>query len=70
MYKKVEMNVLKECGHYLKMTSSERIELSIDPGTWNPMDEDMVSGSDPIKFHSRRNLIKKILPLLKKNRVD
>ncbi|KAH0851475.1 LOW QUALITY PROTEIN: hypothetical protein HID58_094724 [Brassica napus] len=26
---------------YLKMTSSERIELSIDPGTWNPMDEDM-----------------------------
>ena len=51
MYKKVEMNVCEECGHYLKMTSSERIELSIDPGTWNPMDEDMVS-ADPIKFHS------------------
>nr|QKK51610.1 carboxytransferase beta subunit [Plagioloba crenulata] len=52
MYKKVEMNVCEECGHYLKMTSSERIELSIDRGTWNPMDEDMVS-ADPIKFHSR-----------------
>nr|VDD22387.1 unnamed protein product [Brassica rapa] len=64
MYKKVEMNVCEECGHYLKMTSSERIELSIDPGTWNPMDEDMVS-ADPIKFHSR-NLIKSVLPLLKK----
>nr|YP_010432894.1 carboxytransferase beta subunit [Subularia monticola]USW06444.1 carboxytransferase beta subunit [Subularia monticola] len=51
MYKKVEMNVCEECGHYLKMTSSARIELSIDPGTWNPMDEDMVS-ADPIKFHS------------------
>ncbi|CAF2380020.1 unnamed protein product, partial [Brassica napus] len=25
------MNVCEECGHYLKMTSSERIELSIDP---------------------------------------
>ncbi|KAK4412191.1 Acetyl-coenzyme A carboxylase carboxyl transferase subunit beta, chloroplastic [Sesamum alatum] len=31
--------------------SSERIEVSIDPGTWDPMDEDMVS-LDPIGFHS------------------
>ena len=31
--------------------SSARIELSIDPGTWDPMDEDMVS-MDPIEFHS------------------
>nr|YP_009896712.1 carboxytransferase beta subunit [Heliophila juncea]QKK43345.1 carboxytransferase beta subunit [Heliophila juncea] len=61
MYKKVEMNVCKECGHYLKMTSSERIELSIDPGTWNPMDEDMVS-ADPIKFHSQEEPYK--------NRID
>nr|QWT71146.1 carboxytransferase beta subunit [Heliophila lactea] len=61
MYKKVEMNVCKECGHYLKMTSSERIELSIDPGTWNPMDEDMVS-ADPIEFHSQEEPYK--------NRID
>ncbi|KAF7800475.1 Acetyl-coenzyme A carboxylase carboxyl transferase subunit beta, chloroplastic [Senna tora] len=33
------------------MSSSDRIELLIDPGTWNPMDEDMVS-MDPIEFHS------------------
>ncbi|KAL2526498.1 acetyl-CoA carboxylase carboxyl transferase subunit beta [Abeliophyllum distichum] len=33
------------------MSSSDRIELSIDPGTWDPMDEDMVS-LDPIGFHS------------------
>ncbi|KAK1264680.1 hypothetical protein QJS04_geneDACA010522 [Acorus gramineus] len=33
------------------MSSSERIELLIDPGTWDPMDEDMVS-VDPIGFHS------------------
>nr|YP_009230746.1 acetyl-CoA carboxylase beta subunit [Ionopsidium acaule]CRN13480.1 acetyl-CoA carboxylase beta subunit [Ionopsidium acaule] len=58
MYKKVEMNVCEECGHYLKMTSSERIELSIDPGTWNPMDEDMVS-ADPIKFHLKEEPYKK-----------
>nr|YP_009895757.1 carboxytransferase beta subunit [Erysimum bicolor]YP_009896017.1 carboxytransferase beta subunit [Erysimum odoratum]YP_010323505.1 carboxytransferase beta subunit [Erysimum wardii]YP_010896377.1 carboxytransferase beta subunit [Erysimum flavum]YP_010896464.1 carboxytransferase beta subunit [Erysimum hieraciifolium]YP_010896550.1 acetyl-CoA carboxylase carboxyltransferase beta subunit [Erysimum quadrangulum]YP_010896637.1 carboxytransferase beta subunit [Erysimum siliculosum]YP_010896724.1 len=58
MYKKAEMNVCEECGHYLKITSSERIELSIDPGTWNPMDEDMVS-ADPIKFHSKEEPYKK-----------
>nr|WJZ21842.1 acetyl-CoA carboxylase beta subunit [Lepidium draba] len=61
MYKKVKMNVCEQCGHYLKMSSSERIELSIDPGTWNPMDEDMVS-ADPIKFHSREEPYK--------NRID
>ncbi|KAB5537840.1 hypothetical protein DKX38_015373 [Salix brachista] len=33
------------------MSSSDRIELSIDPGTWDPMDEDMFS-LDPIDFHS------------------
>ena len=61
MYKKVKMNVCEQCGHYLKMSSSERIELSIDPGTWNPMDEDMVS-ADPIKFHSKEEPYK--------NRID
>nr|TKS13868.1 acetyl-CoA carboxylase beta subunit [Populus alba] len=33
------------------MSSSDRIELSIDPGTWDPMDEEMFS-LDPIDFHS------------------
>ncbi|PHU00566.1 Acetyl-coenzyme A carboxylase carboxyl transferase subunit beta, chloroplastic [Capsicum chinense] len=33
------------------MSSSDRIELLVDPGTWDPMDEDMVS-LDPIEFHS------------------
>nr|YP_010993739.1 acetyl-CoA carboxylase subunit beta [Viburnum acerifolium]WOZ11098.1 acetyl-CoA carboxylase subunit beta [Viburnum acerifolium]WRY69999.1 acetyl-CoA carboxylase subunit beta [Viburnum acerifolium] len=53
-YKKIlksKMNICEECGYHLKMSSSERIELSIDPGTWDPMDEDMVS-LDPIQFHS------------------
>nr|YP_010513386.1 acetyl-CoA carboxylase beta subunit [Clitoria mariana]UXL84957.1 acetyl-CoA carboxylase beta subunit [Clitoria mariana] len=53
-YKKIlksKMNICEHCGYHLKMSSSDRIELSIDPGTWNPMDEDMVS-LDPIDFHS------------------
>nr|UCS08893.1 acetyl-CoA carboxylase carboxyltransferase beta subunit [Bischofia polycarpa] len=48
---KPRMNICEQCGYHLKMSSSDRIELSIDPGTWDPMDEDMVS-LDPIEFHS------------------
>nr|YP_009575095.1 acetyl-CoA carboxylase subunit beta [Aristolochia tagala]QBI76576.1 acetyl-CoA carboxylase subunit beta [Aristolochia tagala] len=47
-----KMNICEECGFHLKMGSSDRIELSIDPGTWEPMDEDMIS-IDPIEFHSK-----------------
>nr|YP_010991518.1 acetyl-CoA carboxylase carboxyltransferase beta subunit [Oberonia integerrima]WOX61884.1 acetyl-CoA carboxylase carboxyltransferase beta subunit [Oberonia integerrima] len=45
------MNICEYCGYHLKMNSSDRIELFIDPGTWEPMDEDMVS-MDPIEFNS------------------
>uniref|UniRef100_UPI0030E4FAB1 acetyl-CoA carboxylase carboxyltransferase beta subunit n=1 Tax=Camellia crassicolumna TaxID=1407748 RepID=UPI0030E4FAB1 len=48
---KSKMNICEQCGYHLKMNSSDRIELLIDPGTWDPMDEDMVS-LDPIEFHS------------------
>nr|YP_010163138.1 acetyl-CoA carboxylase beta subunit [Psophocarpus tetragonolobus]QRI60930.1 acetyl-CoA carboxylase beta subunit [Psophocarpus tetragonolobus] len=53
-YKKLfksKLNICEHCGYHLKMNSSDRIELSIDPGTWNPMDEDLIS-LDPIGFHS------------------
>nr|WMQ77148.1 acetyl-CoA carboxylase carboxyltransferase beta subunit [Chiloschista yunnanensis] len=46
-----KMNICEYCRYHLKMSSSDRIELFIDPGTWEPMDEDMVS-IDPIEFHS------------------
>nr|YP_010997073.1 acetyl-CoA carboxylase carboxyltransferase beta subunit [Clethra petelotii]UZS76795.1 acetyl-CoA carboxylase carboxyltransferase beta subunit [Clethra petelotii] len=48
---KSKMNICEQCGYHLKMSSSDRIELLIDPGTWDPMDEDMVS-LDPIEFYS------------------
>uniref|UniRef100_A0A2L1DE27 Acetyl-coenzyme A carboxylase carboxyl transferase subunit beta n=1 Tax=Diospyros vieillardii TaxID=589131 RepID=A0A2L1DE27_9ERIC len=48
---KSKMNICEQCGYHLKMSSSDRIELLIDPGTWDSMDEDMVS-LDPIEFHS------------------
>nr|YP_009407336.1 acetyl-CoA carboxylase beta subunit [Aldrovanda vesiculosa]ASA46326.1 acetyl-CoA carboxylase beta subunit [Aldrovanda vesiculosa] len=48
---KSQLNICEQCKYHLKMSSSERIELLIDPDTWYPMDEDMVS-SDPIEFHS------------------
>nr|YP_009462637.1 acetyl-CoA carboxylase carboxyltransferase beta subunit [Boehmeria umbrosa]AUV64978.1 acetyl-CoA carboxylase carboxyltransferase beta subunit [Boehmeria umbrosa] len=48
---KSKMNICEHCGCHLKMSSLDRIELLIDPGTWDPMDEDMVS-LDPIEFDS------------------
>nr|YP_010625780.1 acetyl-CoA carboxylase subunit beta [Leptadenia pyrotechnica]WBG94540.1 acetyl-CoA carboxylase subunit beta [Leptadenia pyrotechnica] len=53
-YKKyfyTKMYICEHCGWHLKMNSSDRIDLSIDPDTWNPMDEDMVS-IDPIEWDS------------------
>nr|YP_010260186.1 acetyl-CoA carboxylase carboxyltransferase beta subunit [Emblica urinaria]YP_010620556.1 acetyl-CoA carboxylase beta subunit [Phyllanthus niruri]UIX54896.1 acetyl-CoA carboxylase carboxyltransferase beta subunit [Emblica urinaria]WAX37447.1 acetyl-CoA carboxylase beta subunit [Moeroris amara]WAX37701.1 acetyl-CoA carboxylase beta subunit [Phyllanthus niruri] len=58
---KSRMNICEQCGYHLKMSSSDRIELLIDPGTWDPMDEDMVS-LDPIEFHSEEEPYK--------NRID
>lgn len=52
-----KMNVCDYCGYLFKIDSSERIEFLIDSGTWNPMDEDMVS-TDPMKFHSKEELYK------------
>nr|YP_009442240.1 acetyl-CoA carboxylase beta subunit [Iodes cirrhosa]ATN95294.1 acetyl-CoA carboxylase beta subunit [Iodes cirrhosa] len=54
---KSKMNICEQCGYHLKISSSDRIELSIDPGTWDPMDEDMVS-LDPIEFHSEEESYK------------
>nr|YP_009144988.1 acetyl-CoA carboxylase beta subunit [Dieffenbachia seguine]AKJ83444.1 acetyl-CoA carboxylase beta subunit [Dieffenbachia seguine] len=48
---KSKLNICEQCGYHLKMSSSERIELLIDPGTWDPLDENMLS-TDPIEFHS------------------
>nr|YP_010420622.1 acetyl-CoA carboxylase carboxyltransferase beta subunit [Urera baccifera]USG54341.1 acetyl-CoA carboxylase carboxyltransferase beta subunit [Urera baccifera]USG98128.1 acetyl-CoA carboxylase carboxyltransferase beta subunit [Urera baccifera] len=53
-YKKLfksKMNICEHCGCHLKMNSLDRIELLLDPGTWDPMDQDM-SSLDPIEFHS------------------
>nr|WAJ53127.1 acetyl-CoA carboxylase subunit beta [Philotheca difformis subsp. smithiana] len=58
---KSKMYICEQCGFHLKMSSSDRIELSVDPGTWDPMDHDMVS-IDPIEFHSEEEPYK--------NRID
>nr|YP_009571525.1 acetyl-CoA carboxylase carboxyltransferase beta subunit [Mirabilis jalapa]QBC68231.1 acetyl-CoA carboxylase carboxyltransferase beta subunit [Mirabilis jalapa] len=51
------MSICEQGGYHLKMSSSDRIELLIDQGTWNPMDEDMVS-TDPIEFNSEEESYK------------
>lgn len=34
--------ICEECGYHLEMSSTERIELLIEEGTWVPMDEEML----------------------------
>nr|QWQ52692.1 acetyl-CoA carboxylase carboxyltransferase beta subunit [Eryngium planum] len=63
---KSKMNLCEQCGYHLKMSSSDRIELSIDPGTWDPMDEDMVS-LDPIEFHSEEDPYKDRIDYYQRN---
>nr|YP_010361189.1 acetyl-CoA carboxylase carboxyltransferase beta subunit [Cratoxylum sumatranum]YP_010361520.1 acetyl-CoA carboxylase carboxyltransferase beta subunit [Cratoxylum formosum]UNQ86749.1 acetyl-CoA carboxylase carboxyltransferase beta subunit [Cratoxylum sumatranum]UNQ87080.1 acetyl-CoA carboxylase carboxyltransferase beta subunit [Cratoxylum formosum] len=46
---KERMHICEYCDSYLKMSSSERIKLLLDPDTWNPMDQQMRS-LDPIQF--------------------
>nr|QXO03436.1 acetyl-CoA carboxylase subunit beta [Goodyera biflora] len=46
-----KMNICEHCGYHLNMSSSDRIQLFIDPDTWESMDDDMVS-IDPIEFLS------------------
>uniref|UniRef100_A0AAT9USU5 Acetyl-coenzyme A carboxylase carboxyl transferase subunit beta, chloroplastic n=1 Tax=Pallavicinia longispina TaxID=280536 RepID=A0AAT9USU5_9MARC len=41
--------IREECGYHLQMSSTERIELLTDRGTWYPMDEDMIA-RDVLKF--------------------
>nr|YP_010194405.1 acetyl-CoA carboxylase carboxyltransferase beta subunit [Pallavicinia lyellii]QZZ24686.1 acetyl-CoA carboxylase carboxyltransferase beta subunit [Pallavicinia lyellii]QZZ24770.1 acetyl-CoA carboxylase carboxyltransferase beta subunit [Pallavicinia lyellii] len=41
--------IREECGYHLQMSSTERIELLTDRGTWHPMDEDMIA-RDVLKF--------------------
>nr|UCS40744.1 acetyl-CoA carboxylase carboxyltransferase beta subunit [Astragalus nuttallianus var. imperfectus] len=48
---KSRMDTCEHCGYHFKMSSSDRIELLIDPDTWNPMDEYMAS-VDPIEWDS------------------
>nr|YP_009581207.1 acetyl-CoA carboxylase carboxyltransferase beta subunit [Consolida ajacis]YP_009763478.1 acetyl-CoA carboxylase beta subunit [Consolida orientalis]QBK49189.1 acetyl-CoA carboxylase carboxyltransferase beta subunit [Consolida ajacis]QIS63741.1 acetyl-CoA carboxylase beta subunit [Consolida orientalis] len=62
---RLNLNICEQCGYHLKMRSSERIELLIDPDTWDPMDEDMIS-VDPIKFHSAEEPYKNRIDLYQK----
>lgn len=39
---KQNQRICEECGYHLEMSSTERIELFIDPGTWEPMNENML----------------------------
>jgi len=64
---KQNKSICEECGYHLQIGSTERIELLIDRGTWQPMDEDMVA-RDFSNF-LMKILIKVVLFFIKKELV-
>jgi acetyl-CoA carboxylase carboxyl transferase beta subunit len=51
---KSQLHICEQCEYHFKMSSSERIDLFIDPNTWYPMNEAIIS-RDPIEFHSEED---------------
>ncbi len=50
---KANQMVCLECNHHFRVYSDERIFQLIDPDTWSPMDEDLIS-CDPLQFRDRK----------------
>nr|AIS35818.1 acetyl-CoA carboxylase carboxyltransferase beta subunit [Epipogium roseum] len=51
---KEKFYICEYCGYHLKMSSSDRIDLFFDAGTWNSLFEDIIS-IDPIEFNSNED---------------
>nr|YP_010574275.1 acetyl-CoA carboxylase beta subunit [Zostera muelleri]UZH94286.1 acetyl-CoA carboxylase beta subunit [Zostera muelleri]WNV62022.1 acetyl-CoA carboxylase beta subunit [Zostera muelleri] len=51
---KSQIDICEHCGYHFLMSSYDRISLLIDTGTWDPMNEDMIS-RDPLRFHSKKH---------------
>lgn len=47
------------CNYHLKMSSQERVDMMIDPGTWRPMDETL-SPVDPLEFFDLKPYVDRI----------
>ncbi len=46
---KVNFGVCPSCGHHNPMSATERVQMLVDPGSWQALDEDLMSG-DPLGF--------------------
>jgi acetyl-CoA carboxylase carboxyl transferase subunit beta len=47
------LRVCPVCQHHAPMPTAERITASIDPGTWQELDQELRSG-DPLEFHDQK----------------
>jgi len=58
------LQVCPKCDHHFRMTPAERIHLLINPGTFEELDSNIVSG-DPIRFKDKKRYKDRIKSLLK-----
>ncbi|GAQ85768.1 acetyl-CoA carboxylase beta subunit [Klebsormidium nitens] len=57
---KQNKRICDQCGSHLPMSSTERIDLLIDPGTWAPLDENMMS-KDTLGFVDEENYCDRLI---------
>nr|QYB22007.1 acetyl-CoA carboxylase carboxyltransferase beta subunit [Pherosphaera fitzgeraldii]BBB44447.1 acetyl-CoA carboxylase beta subunit [Pherosphaera fitzgeraldii]BBF91021.1 acetyl-CoA carboxylase beta subunit [Pherosphaera fitzgeraldii] len=61
-YLRQNMGICQDCGFPMQMSSSDRIELLLDPGTWFPMDENICTIDVFSEFENLRTEEKMEIP--------
>ena len=56
---KENQRVCLECGYHLQMSSQERIDYFIDPGSWRPLNETL-SPCDPLEFRDQKTYLERL----------
>ncbi|MGH7145279.1 MAG: acetyl-CoA carboxylase, carboxyltransferase subunit beta [Planctomycetota bacterium] len=59
------LEVCKECNHHFPMTAQRRIAATVDPETFQPMFQDLIS-VDPLNFTANRSYAERLLEARKK----
>lgn len=56
---KDNLNVCPKCSHHLQLTASERVDLMVDPGTFQEHDGNLTA-VDPLKFEGPKTYLEKL----------
>ena len=58
------LGVCMECGYHFPLSAQRRIEITVDPGSFEPLFEDILSG-DPLQFTARKPYAERLAASMK-----